>query len=53
MNLDEQLRAALDREAEMQQGPAPDVDRLISGGKVRRRRRNRFGSALPRASRSC
>ena len=47
MNLDEQLRAALDREAEMQQGPAPDVDRLISGGKVRRRRRNlvRFGVA--------
>jgi len=28
MNLDEQLRAALDREAEMQKGPAPDVDRL-------------------------
>ena len=47
MNLDEQLRAALDREAEMQKGPAPDVDRLISGGRVRRRRRNvvRFGVA--------
>ncbi len=47
MNLDEQLRAALDREAEMQKGPAPDVDRLINGGKVRRRRRNvvRFGVA--------
>ena len=47
MNLDEQLRAALDREAEMQQAPAPDVNRLISGGKVRRRRRSlvRFGVA--------
>ena len=47
MTLDEQLRAALDREAEMQQAPAPDVNRLISGGKVRRRRRSlvRFGVA--------
>ena len=40
MNLDEQLRAALDLEAEMQNAPAPDVDRLISGGRERRRRRN-------------
>jgi len=40
MNLDEQLRAALDLEAEMQNAPAPDVDRLISGGRDRRRRRN-------------
>ena len=47
MNLDEQLRAALDLEAEMQNAPAPDVDRLISGGRDRRRRRNttRFGIA--------
>jgi len=40
MNLDEQLRAALDQEADMQRAPAPDVDRLISGGRVRRRRRS-------------
>jgi hypothetical protein len=39
MNLDQQLRAALSREAEMQNAPAPDVDKLISGGKVRQRRR--------------
>ena len=47
MNLDEQLRAALDLEAEMQNAPAPDLDRLISGGRDRRRRRNttRFGIA--------
>ena len=47
MNLDEQLRAALNQEAEMQKAPAPDVDRLIIGGRVRRRRRNtaRFGVA--------
>lgn len=47
MNLDEQLRNALDREAAMQRAPAPDVDRLISGGRVRRRRRNmaKFGGA--------
>jgi len=39
MTLDEQLRAALNQEADMVQAPAPDVDRLISGGTVRRRRR--------------
>jgi hypothetical protein len=41
MNIDEQLRAALNQEAEMRNAPAPDVDRLIIGGKVRQRRRNR------------
>lgn len=47
MNLDERLRAAFNQQAEMQKAPAPDVDRLISGGRVRRRRRNtvRFGVA--------
>jgi hypothetical protein len=40
MNLDDQLRAALSQEADMQQATHPDVDRLISGGRVRRRRRN-------------
>jgi hypothetical protein len=39
MNVDQQLRRALGREAEMQNVPAPDVDRLISGGRTRRRRR--------------
>jgi hypothetical protein len=41
MNIDQQLRAALSQEAEMKTAPAPDVDRLIIGGKVRQRRRNR------------
>jgi hypothetical protein len=41
MSLDQQLRAAFSREAEMQNAPtAPDVDRLIIGGRVRQRRRN-------------
>lgn len=40
MNLDDQLRAALSQEADMQQATRPDVDRLISGGRGRRRRRN-------------
>ena len=40
MNLDQQLRAALRREAEMQDAPRPPVDRLIDGGRVRRRRSN-------------
>lgn len=40
MNLDEQLRAALTQEADMQTTPQPDVDGLISGGRLRRRRRN-------------
>ena len=40
MNLDEQLRAALNLEAEMTIAPPPDADRLISGGQARRRRRN-------------
>lgn len=40
MTIDQQLRAALSQEAEMQTVPPPDVDRLIIGGKVRQRRRN-------------
>jgi hypothetical protein len=40
MNLDDQLRAALNQEAEMTNAPRPDVEGLISGGQVRRRRRN-------------
>lgn len=40
MNLDEQLRAALNLEAEMRIAPPPDADSLISGGQARRRRRN-------------
>ena len=49
MTLDEQLRAALSQEADMQTVPRPDVDELISGGRVRRRRRNqgRIGSQPP------
>jgi hypothetical protein len=52
MNLDEQLRAALIQEAEMQTVPRPDVDLLISGGRVRRRRRSlgRLGVAAAAAA---
>ena len=39
MSLDGQLRAALNQEADMLNAPAPDMDRLISGGRARRRRR--------------
>ena len=41
MNIDQQLRAALSQEAEVRTAPAPDVDRLIIGGRVRQRRRDR------------
>lgn len=40
MNLDEQLRAALNLEAEMVQTPIPDTQAVIHGGRDRRRRRN-------------
>ena len=48
MNLGEQLRAALNQEADMQPTP-PDIDGLITGGRDRRRRRNMLwagGAAL-------
>jgi hypothetical protein len=45
MNIDRQLRAALSDEAERQNAPAPDVARLIHGGQVRQRRRNRARAA--------
>jgi hypothetical protein len=52
MNLDEQLRAALNLEAEMQSTPRPDIDGLIRGGRARRRRRNvaRIGVAAAAAA---
>ncbi|HSV41472.1 MAG TPA: hypothetical protein VLI04_22095 [Nocardioidaceae bacterium] len=40
MNLDEQLRAALNHEAGMQTPTLPDIEGLISGGQARRRRRS-------------
>lgn len=40
MNLDDQLRAVLNEEAEMRTATPPDVPGLISGGQARRRRRN-------------
>jgi hypothetical protein len=40
MSLDDQLRAVLNEEAEMRTALPPDVQRLISGGQARRRRRN-------------
>jgi hypothetical protein len=45
MNLDDQLRAVLNQEADMDTSTPPDVDRvnrMISGGRTRRRRRNIF-----------
>ena len=41
MTLDEQLRAALSQEADMQTVPRPDIDELISGGRELKRHRNR------------
>lgn len=40
MNLEEELRAALTQEAAMRTTPRPDLDRIVSGGKDRVRRRN-------------
>lgn len=40
MNLDDQIRAALNKEAEVPRTPQPDVQGLIRGGRARRRRRN-------------
>ncbi len=39
MNLDEELRGVLTREAEGRTAPPPDVVGIISGGRTRRRRR--------------
>ncbi|WP_107764973.1 hypothetical protein [Nocardioides terrigena] len=39
MNLDEELRGTLTREAERRTAPPPDIVGIISGGRVRRRRR--------------
>jgi hypothetical protein len=40
MSMDQQLRAALRKESEMQQAPQLDLDSVVFGGTVRRRRRN-------------
>lgn len=45
MSIDRQLRAALSHEAELQDAPPPDLERLISRGRVRQRRRNRARAA--------
>ena len=51
MNLDEQFRAALNQEADMQTPTRPDIDNLISGGRTRRRNRRtmRIGIAAAAA----
>jgi hypothetical protein len=49
MTLDEQLRAALSEEADMQTVPRPDIDELISGGRELRHRRNRGRVAVAAA----
>jgi hypothetical protein len=41
MTLGDELRAVLNQEANAQITQGPDMDRLITGGRVRRRRRNR------------
>lgn len=40
MTLDDQLRAVLNEEADVRTATQPDVQRLIRGGRARRRRRN-------------
>ena len=52
MSLDNELTAAFEREAETREVPLPDVERLIRGGRARRRRRNlaRIGIAAAVAS---
>ena len=40
MSLDDQLRTALNQQADLRYAPPPDVEGLISGGRARRRRRN-------------
>ena len=40
MNLGDELRAVLNQEADMQPTTSPDLDRLIVGGRGRRRQRN-------------
>jgi hypothetical protein len=47
MNLGDELRSVLNQEADVQSATRPDLDRLISGGRARRRRRDlaRFGAA--------
>ena len=40
MNLENELRAVLSQEAEMTNATRPDIEGLLSGGQVRRRRRN-------------
>ena len=40
MNLDDRIRAALNEEAEVRTTARPDVQRLIRGGRARRRRRH-------------
>ncbi|HET7734910.1 MAG TPA: hypothetical protein VFK52_02965 [Nocardioidaceae bacterium] len=51
MSLDEQLRAALSQEAEMRTASRPDVQAIINGGRVRRRRRTaaQLGAGLAAA----
>ena len=48
MSLDKQLREVLSEEGDSRTPPLPDLDRLISGGRTRKRRRtmNRAGAAL-------
>lgn len=40
MSLDDQLRSALVEESDRRSIPRPDIERMISGGRVRRRRRD-------------
>ena len=47
MNLGDELRAVLNQEADMQVTQGPDVDRLIMGGRARRRRRNLTRAGSP------
>ena len=51
MNLEEELRAVLSQEAEMQTTPRPDIEGMLTGGQDRlRRRRNTMWIGLAAAS---
>jgi len=49
MNLEEELRAVLNQEAEMRTTPAPDIEGMVNGGESRLRRRNTMRIGLAAA----
>jgi hypothetical protein len=50
MNLEQELRAVLSQEAEMRTTPTPDIERMVTGGQGRLRRRNTIRIGLAAAA---